>query len=329
MRVLGKIYLSCLIGILIASCFAGQARAETVITVSLSARNIVPGESIFVEIEVNTSNPWEIRSVTVIISHVETGEVVVMATVNLTAFGEANYSYTPSRPAIFGDYFVWIRAANHSAFSSFTLQPSILDLWEKMKASETDNAKLKRTANAAIFLTVTVVPLGVIISTLISYIHWRLPDPEKNEIRDWLLTKLQAGKLGRLLKRFTKDFRDLDRKGYLRRRVPIVVHAENQNSALSKDRDILVNLADSVHSKMDFLKKRVITGEEFEKDLRETASKLDKKIVANNENIENELKAIQIRSLEANRVKIRDPKRMRREMEAARLTARLKEQKGD
>jgi hypothetical protein len=329
MYVLGKIYLSCLIGILILSCFAGQAKAETDISVTLSAKSIVPGETLFVEIQVNTSNPWEIRSVNIIISHVETGEVVVMASVNLTHFGEANYSYTPSRPAIFGDYFVWIRAANQSAFSSFTLQPSVLDLWEQMKASESDNAKLKQTANYAILLTLTLVPVGVVLATLISYLYWRLPDPEKNYVRDWLLSKLQVGKLGRLARRLTKDFRDLDRKGYVRRRVPIVIHAESQNSALSKDRDILNNLADSIHSKMDFLKKRVATGEEFEKDLRETATELDKKIVANNQNIENELKAIQIRSLEANRVKIRDPKRMRREMEAARLTARLKEQRGD
>ncbi len=329
MHVLGKIYLSCLIGILIASCFAGETKAETNIDVSLSSRNIVPGESLFVNIQVNSSNPWEIRTVSIIISEVESGEVFVMTTLNLTGSGEANFTYTPSRPAVFGDYFVWIRAANQSIYSSFTIQPSILDLWEQMRASEKDNAKLKQTANSAILLTVTVVPLGVIVAAFVSYIHWRLPNPEKNDIRDWLLSRLQIGKLGRVLRRLTKDFRDLDRKGYVRRRVPIVIHAESQNSALSKDRIILRNLADSVHSKMDFLKKRISTGEEFEKDLRETIGELDKKIVMNNQNIENELKAIQIRSLEANRKKIRDPKRMRKEMEARRLAERLRDQRGD
>jgi len=314
-----------LIGILIASCFAGQAKAETDINVSLSAKNIVPGEPLYIEIQVNASNPWEVRNVSIIISQVESGQVVLMTTANLTLFGEANYTYTPSRPAIFGDYFVWIRAGNRSAFSSFTLQPSLLDLFEQLKATQSDNAKLKQTANSAILLTVTLVPLGVLLATFISYVHWRLPNPEKNEIRDWLLSKFQSGRLRRL----TKDLRDLDRKGYTRRRVPIVVHAENENSAFSKKRDLLTNLADSVHSRLDFLRKRVATGEEFEKDLRETAIELNKKIAQNNDNIEDELKAVSIRSQEANRIKIRDPKRIRKEMEAARLTARLKEQRGE
>lgn len=323
MRVLGKIYLSCLIGILIASCFAGEAKATTDINVTLSAKNVVPGDSLFIEIQVNASNPWEIRNVTVIISQVDSGQVVLMTTANLTYFGEANLTYTPSRPAIFGDYFVWIRAGNRSAFSSFTLQPSILDLWEQMKASERDNAKLKQTANSAILLTVTTVPIGVLLATLISYLYWRMPDPDKNDIWDWLLSKFQK----RRFRRFFKDIRDLDRKGYARRRVPIIIHAESQNSEFSKKIDLLTNLANSVHSKIDFLKKRVATGGEFETDLRETVSELNKKIVENNSIIEDELKAISIRSLEANRFKIRDPKRVRREMEAARLTARLKEGK--
>lgn len=314
MRRLAKIGLSLVIVVLGLSCLAGSAKADSAISIQLSSTTITPGVPLHIEIQFNTTDFWEPLNATITISNEESGMIVVQTSEPLDILGHANYTFTPERPSIFGEYFIWVRVGNASGFHSFELQPSILDLWEKMNKYEKSQAASSKTANTALWLVMTAVPLGVIGAAFVSYLYWRLDDPTKEEARDWLLSKFDIRKL-RVL---TRDIRDLKRYAYARRRFPGISMFEKQISDFSHKERLLTNLADSAHKKLDFYRKRLAEGEAFEKDLRETATKLSEKIAKNEARIDDELRAVQIHALETNRQVVRDPKRLRKEMEAAR-----------
>lgn len=301
---------------------ASAENAEN-LEVTLSNTNLLAGDKLTVFIKYNTTAWWIRYNATVILSHISTGEIYAMSQVNLSYDGRANWTVELHRPIAFGDYLVWVRVGNISVFKDIMVQPSIFDLWDLNKRSAEESATTQRLAERAIFVAFILPTFGVGAAILFSYWMWRIPSPEKDELANWFLSKWDLHKLSKLV----KDIRDLDRRSYARRRAPSVMEAEKEIAMLQRKRRALLELAESIKAREDKLKTRSKLVEEYRSDLEGTAKDLEERIGHYEETIEDQLETIQVKALEKNRKRLRDPTLGKRDMEAVRLR-RMLERKG-
>lgn len=289
------------------------------LTIRVSGSNFVTGDTVFVTIQYNVTEWWVKNNASIIVSHQASGNIYSMTTVNLSFNGTANYSLVLQRPMQFGDYFVWVRVANISAFKSFTVQPSILDLWDAQNKDAAARIKTDQAAGRAILVAFVAMPVGVCVAILFSYWQWRMPDPTKDEIKLWFLSKWDFWKL----RWFVKDLRDLDRRRYARRNFPAIAQCAKENGEYHRKKDALLKFADAMERRVDKLTVRSTGAAKFVSDMRESAKEYDVMIAENEKAIEEQKDNAQIMALEMNHKKVRDPGLGKREMQALRVKKRI------
>jgi hypothetical protein len=302
-----------------------NASAELSISVKLSASSVNPGEVVYADIRINSTSatPIFFENVTIILSHTSTGLVYLYRDAGLDYFGRLNFSFTVERPANFGEYIVWVRYGNISAFAGFTLEPSVFDLWDQIQEFDEANQEGWAVAKQAILLAFLITPFGVSVAILFSYWQWRIPNPSKSELKFWLLSHFDSKRLNVL----RRDIRDLARTGYMKRHFPVVGKLQDQTRQLKRDQTIADALADTVQKRIDIYEKRLEKAKEFKTELVGISKECALGIAQNEESEDGELDLIQVRNLEKNRKRLPSTKKLRKDIEAQNLRQLLTKKK--
>jgi hypothetical protein len=265
----------------------------------------------------NASPPPNVRLPTAMfmISHVSSGNVVAMTTKNVSIDGRAYYNYTPQRPVRFGPYTVWVTVSNRSAFASFSMEPSPMDLINQMTAMQELNQKAVEKQAFVVNFGFPFILLVSFMTILLAYWQWRIPDPTKQEIKYWIMSKMDQSKLERLL----ADVRDVDRKGYARRQTPTIYRTDREIVKLHKKQYWLKKLADSVDKRLKRYEKRIEVGDEFVTTLRILVDDLGTRMARLDRDAEKALDNLQVRALEQNKRTLIDTSLGERDMNIGRV----------
>jgi hypothetical protein len=259
--------------------FMGVALAAPVISppqyyfvdVELSRTTLSVGQTLFINVTTTAQNN---TTAFIRISSLDSGIILYMKSGNVSKNRTFQAIFSPHKPVGFGEYAAYAQIGNSSASRTFTLQPSLMDMYGDLDKIQQHMAQIeKRDA----FVTTIMMPYGLLVCSVILfgvYFLWRIPSPDKDVLRDWLLTKLDIMKLRRL----KKDFRDLDRLGYETRQFRTVGANEKLMASLRAKKQIIINLADSIGVREEKLKKRAELAEKFRLDLIGAARAVDSDI---------------------------------------------------
>lgn len=296
-----------------------QMPAELGLSLSHSEMNI--GDTLIINITCNTTDPYSYNRATVMVSNRDTGNVFMYVQQNLTSdlnltqvYLGVQYTlntstfFTASKAVPFGTYAVWVTVNNVSAFSTFKVIPSIEDLYNDINKIQMDNAE----ADANYWWTIKVIfPSSIIMCAavmLFAYVQWRIPGNDKEDVKNWLLSKLDGRKIDKLV----GDVRDINRYGFSTRAAPSVQKNDTSIKVLLRKRRLLKSLAESIDDRAMKMKTRLEDAQEFKDALVDTMTAIDEEVASRNDEIEKSLRSIEAETNQMNRKNLPPPERKQR-----------------
>jgi len=293
---------------------------STTMKVTVSSNQVQVGQSVRINITVNTTEPLRSSSARIIISSLDSGSIIVTANQNLSTKQNltlilpgrlytlnGTYEFVPQKGIEFGDYTIWVTVGNVSAFQKVSIMPSLADFYTDFKAMERHN---QQAQNNYWYVIQIVYPAAFLLSAMtivICFYLWRLPDSSKEELKYWLLSKTDPKKL----KFMQSELRDINRQGFSERNSPSVGKNEKMLVSLRKQQDTLSKLKSYTDKRIEKLNRMKENAEEFAGTLQETIDVYDIDIVKRNGDIEKALGALQIEAQRLNK-KNKPEKRVRK-----------------
>lgn len=268
---------------------------QSELTVSLSTNVINPGDVLYINITIQ--NPHNNTTVSVYISNLETGHVVVSMRGNMSVLGIYKTIFIPKRPIAFGDYSVWATANNQSAISSFQIEPSLQDIYDQMQASDKKSASVERSL---IFTWQIMLPIEILLSIAvigICYWSWRIPGFKKDELREWFLSWFPA-------KRFRilwSEIRGIDRRGYYKRRTKATGQLDLGITKLKEKQKHLKLFINIMKLKRKRIQNRILTVNEFITDMEKLGAEVATAIEGGEVDFQKSYKAIEMKAFEKNK----------------------------
>ena len=287
-RNLSSLALALLLIVPIASLVAAAdpVPIQANLIIKLSATSISPGDVLWVNVTCSYKNNTTVR---VLISEIDTGEVVFSSVGNVSMIGTYNTVYTPRRPVGFGDYTVWVSARNSSYFVNFAIEPALQDLYDDLRNIAANDAK---THTEMMFIWRVMLPYsfflaGVII--VVCFWLWRVPGGTKEELNQWVFSTLKVHKLRRLL----GDIRGLDRRGYAVRHVKTPVRTDLQITAFQQHIAQLERFKKSLSKRRGQIQNRIIDLNDFIQDITNLQKGLQARVDGKEVELEGMIKLIE------------------------------------